>query len=109
MTRRAVPSSGRRPNAIARCSTFGPYSQSLVRRMSVVPIGLYRIVVSPILFSHYGPACRFEPQCSSYAREAILRHGLPRGLMLTLRRVIRCRPGGGFGFDPVPCERIARA
>ena len=48
------------------------------------------------------PVCRFEPSCSRYAYEAFDRHGALRGLWLTLRRLSRCRPGGGEGWDPVP-------
>lgn len=46
--------------------------------------------------------CRFTPSCSSYAREALIVHGSRRGLWLTLRRLVRCRPLGPSGFDPVP-------
>jgi putative membrane protein insertion efficiency factor len=48
------------------------------------------------------PVCRFHPSCSQYTLEAVERHGALRGGWLGVRRVIRCRPGGGFGFDPVP-------
>ncbi|MGH9272831.1 MAG: membrane protein insertion efficiency factor YidD [Ilumatobacteraceae bacterium] len=46
--------------------------------------------------------CRFTPTCSSYAREALLAHGSWRGLWLTARRLVRCRPFGPSGYDPVP-------
>lgn len=46
--------------------------------------------------------CRFEPSCSVYGHEAISRHGALRGTWLTARRLGRCHPWGGFGFDPVP-------
>ena len=46
--------------------------------------------------------CRFFPTCSEYAHEAIATHGSVRGLWLTLRRLVRCRPLGPSGFDPVP-------
>jgi putative membrane protein insertion efficiency factor len=46
--------------------------------------------------------CRFTPSCSSYAREALTLHGTRRGLWLTTRRLLRCRPFGPSGFDPVP-------
>ena len=46
--------------------------------------------------------CRFTPSCSSYAREALTVHGAWRGLRLTARRLVRCRPFGPSGFDPVP-------
>jgi uncharacterized protein len=46
--------------------------------------------------------CRFTPSCSSYAREALTVHGTRRGLWLSARRLLRCRPFGPSGFDPVP-------
>ena len=46
--------------------------------------------------------CRFSPSCSCYAVEALQTHGTPRGLWLTLRRLVRCRPFGPSGYDPVP-------
>jgi putative membrane protein insertion efficiency factor len=46
--------------------------------------------------------CRFDPSCSSYALEALERHGALRGSWLTLRRLARCHPWGGTGWDPVP-------
>ena len=46
--------------------------------------------------------CRFTPSCSSYARDALTVHGTRRGLWLTARRLVRCRPFGPSGFDPVP-------
>lgn len=46
--------------------------------------------------------CRFVPSCSVYGHEAIKRHGAARGTWLTARRLSRCHPWGGFGFDPVP-------
>jgi putative membrane protein insertion efficiency factor len=58
----------------------------------------YQVAVSPVL-----PAsCRFEPSCSRYARPALATHGALRGSWLTVKRIVRCRPGGGSGYDPVP-------
>lgn len=48
------------------------------------------------------PSCRYHPSCSHYAIEAVQTHGAWRGLGLALRRLGRCHPWGGHGFDPVP-------
>ncbi|MEJ5231243.1 MAG: membrane protein insertion efficiency factor YidD [Geminicoccaceae bacterium] len=61
-------------------------------------VQLYRYLISPIL----GPCCRFLPTCSEYALEAVERHGPWRGTWLAVRRVARCHPWGGEGYDPVP-------
>ena len=61
-------------------------------------IRLYQIAVSPYL----AMSCRFQPTCSTYAREAIAHHGPLRGGVLAVRRIARCQPWGGEGFDPVP-------
>ena len=65
-------------------------------------IAAYRWLISPLLLANAGPACRFEPTCSEYAHQALAAFGLGRGLYLTLRRLSRCRPMGGWGYDPVP-------
>lgn len=67
------------------------------------PIHAYRLLLSPLL----GPACRFAPSCSAYALEAIATHGPLRGALLAARRLARCHPWGGEGYDPVP--RLADA
>lgn len=46
--------------------------------------------------------CRYVPSCSTYAREALAHHGAGRGTWLTVRRICRCAPWGGHGYDPVP-------
>jgi putative membrane protein insertion efficiency factor len=61
-------------------------------------LDFYKKAISPWL----PPACRFEPTCSIYAREAIERYGLARGLALAARRLLRCHPFQSGGFDPVP-------
>ena len=58
----------------------------------------YQLLVSPVL----APTCRYEPTCSAYALEAVSRFGTVRGGWLALKRLARCRPWGGAGFDPVP-------
>jgi uncharacterized protein len=72
------------------------------RYAAIAVITVYRAFISPLLLSLFGRACRFEPSCSAYASEALLRHGLIRGGALAARRVSRCHPMGGHGFDPVP-------
>jgi putative membrane protein insertion efficiency factor len=63
-------------------------------------IRAYQLLVAPIL----PPSCRFYPSCSHYAAEAVARHGARRGSWLALRRLLRCHPWGGSGYDPVPSE-----
>lgn len=70
----------------------------------IAAIWLYRITLSPLMGGH----CRFRPTCSVYGLEAYRTHGPLRGTWLTLRRVSRCHPFGGKGFDPVP-PRAERA
>jgi putative membrane protein insertion efficiency factor len=57
------------------------------------------------LTAHRPSPCRYIPTCSEYSREALETHGAARGSWLTVRRLARCHPLGGFGFDPVPSER----
>ncbi|NAZ35876.1 membrane protein insertion efficiency factor YidD [Rubellimicrobium sp. CFH 75288] len=66
-----------------------------------LPVRAYRLVLSPWLGHH----CRYTPTCSAYALEALARHGALRGGWLTLRRLARCHPWGGFGVDDVPPPR----
>ena len=70
----------------------------MIRALLSAPIHAYRLLLSPLL----GPACRYAPSCSAYAMEAIAVHGPLRGSMLAARRVLRCHPWGGDGYDPVP-------
>lgn len=64
----------------------------------IFPIEFYRKYVSPLT----PPSCRFTPTCSLYALEAIRRYGPFKGGYLTLRRILKCHPWGGSGYDPVP-------
>ena len=64
-------------------------------------IGLIRLYQAAIL-SWLPPVCRFTPTCSAYGLEAVERHGGMRGGWLILRRLSRCHPWGGVGYDPVP-------
>ncbi len=66
-----------------------------------VLIGLVRFY--QVAISSWTPAsCRFTPTCSTYAIEALREHGAARGAWLSLRRILRCHPWGGFGYDAVP-------
>lgn len=72
-------------------------SRIAVRLLSL-PIYFYRAAISPLL----PPACRYTPTCSAYALEALRRHGPLRGSWLAIKRIMRCHPWGGSGYDPVP-------
>lgn len=61
-------------------------------------IKFYRLCISPYL----APSCRFSPTCSQYGIEAIRKHGALKGGYLTIKRILRCHPLGGSGYDPVP-------
>ena len=67
-------------------------------RVLALPVRFYRAAFSPTV----GHNCRYQPTCSAYALEALERHGVLRGGWLALRRILRCHPAGGCGFDPVP-------
>lgn len=64
---------------------------------------LYKILISP--FMQCG--CRYLPTCSEYAEEAFVKHGAIKGCFLTIKRIIRCNPFGGSGFDPVPSNLVS--
>lgn len=61
-------------------------------------ITFYRAAISPLLPS----SCRFIPSCSEYGLTAFQRFGFRKGFVLTVKRILRCRPGGSHGYDPVP-------
>ncbi|MBO7585446.1 MAG: membrane protein insertion efficiency factor YidD [Bacteroidales bacterium] len=61
-------------------------------------IRFYKVCISPYLGNH----CRYTPTCSQYAYEAISKYGILKGGWLALRRLLRCHPWGGSGYDPVP-------
>ncbi|MFA4180480.1 membrane protein insertion efficiency factor YidD [Xylanibacter rodentium] len=79
-------------------------SSLLIRLRSVVvwllclPIRFYQRCISPLT----PPACRFTPTCSEYTRQAIVKYGPLKGVWLGLKRILRCHPWGGRGYDPVP-------
>jgi len=61
-------------------------------------VRIYQGAISPLI----GPACRYEPSCSQYAVVAIQKHGAFKGAWLAVKRIGRCHPWGGHGYDPVP-------
>jgi putative membrane protein insertion efficiency factor len=75
-----------------------PRLQTVLRKLLVLPIRTYRVILSPL----FPPACRFYPSCSAYSEEAVLTHGLVRGSLLAGRRLLRCHPWSAPGVDPVP-------
>ncbi|OWU73518.1 membrane protein insertion efficiency factor YidD [Marinibacterium profundimaris] len=69
-----------------------------------LPVRAYRLLLSPWV----GFNCRYQPTCSAYAMEALERHGALRGSWLAFRRIARCHPFGGSGYDPVPAPKDDR-
>ncbi len=64
----------------------------------LLPIRFYQVCISP----YTPPSCRYTPTCSEYAVQALKKHGAVKGLYLAIRRILRCHPWGGSGYDPVP-------
>lgn len=70
----------------------------LITWVLILPVLFYQKVISPFT----PPTCRFTPTCSEYTRQALLKYGPLKGLYLAIRRILRCNPWGGSGYDPVP-------
>ena len=81
---------------------FWQRSLGVLKRIVAFPLILlvrfYQLCLSPLK----PPSCRFTPTCSQYAIEALRKHGPIKGLYLTTKRLLRCHPWGGSGYDPVP-------
>jgi hypothetical protein len=71
-----------------------------VRTFLILLVRAYQVTLSPL----FSGCCRFEPSCSNYMIEALQRHGVFKGLYLGIRRLLRCHPFGGSGYDPVPLD-----
>lgn len=83
-------------------TAFWSRLQSACKRVATWPlialVRFYQYCISPLT----PPSCRYTPTCSQYALEALRKYGLLKGLWLTLKRLARCHPWGGSGYDPVP-------
>ena len=75
-----------------------------LRELLLAPLHLYRRVISPLI----GPRCRYHPTCSQYALDAVRTHGLIRGGVLAVWRVMRCNPWSHGGVDPVARQTLFR-
>ena len=81
------------PTTPSRTRAPSPFVKALVQL-----VRLYQAGISSLL----GRNCRFEPTCSEYMAQALTKHGLPAGLLLGVRRLLRCHPFSKGGYDPVP-------
>jgi uncharacterized protein len=70
----------------------------LFSKFFILLIKIYQLAISPLL----GGNCRFAPTCSQYGVDAIHKHGAFKGFYLAVKRILRCHPWGGSGYDPVP-------
>ena len=70
----------------------------------VILVRIYQILISPVIHAFGGPmsGCRFSPTCSQYFIDAVRVHGSVRGAWMGVKRIFRCHPWGGLGYDPVP-------
>lgn len=76
-----------------------PTTPGIATRFLITGVHMYQVMLGPLMGGH----CRFMPTCSVYSIEALQTHGAIKGTWLTIRRIIRCQPWGGSGYDPVPC------
>ena len=72
--------------------------KTLLRKAFLLPVYFYRVFISPLT----PPSCRYTPTCSQYMVEAVLKYGIFKGTWLGIKRILRCHPWGGSGYDPVP-------
>lgn len=70
----------------------------ILRKIFLLPVYFYRVFISPLT----PPSCRYTPTCSQYMVEAVLKYGIFKGGWLGIKRILRCHPWGGSGYDPVP-------
>ncbi|KKQ92170.1 MAG: hypothetical protein UT58_C0006G0020 [Microgenomates group bacterium GW2011_GWC1_39_7b] len=73
-----------------------------MNKFLIAAIKFYKKTISPVFEQVFGKACRFTPTCSEYTIEALERFGAARGFSLGFKRVLKCHPWGGSGWNPVP-------
>ncbi len=73
--------------------------KQLLRKLFIFPIRIYQVSLSPLLGAN---KCQFEPSCSHYTVESIQEWGVGKGIWMGMKRIGRCHPWGGHGYDPVP-------
>jgi uncharacterized protein len=88
------------PASSAACPERGA-DVSVSVRIVLAVLRVYKMLLSPL----FAGACRYTPSCSTYMGDALSEHGLLRGTWLGVRRLARCHPFGGHGYDPVPSRR----
>jgi len=71
------------------------------KKILLISIKFYKATISIVLRSFFGTGCRFEPTCSEYAHQAISTRGVIMGLLLSIKRILRCHPWSKGGYDPV--------
>lgn len=94
-----------------KADTTGKESRvSFLAHVAALLVRVYQLVLSPLKYALFGSmsGCRFQPTCSCYARESLLRHGFFRGGWMALRRILRCHPWHPGGYDPVPDSTSGR-
>jgi hypothetical protein len=73
-----------------------------MKRIIIFPflilIKFYQSFISPLLPS----TCRFTPTCSEYSKQCLIKHGLLKGSLMSIKRILKCNPWGGNGYDPIP-------
>lgn len=86
------------PHASGRARALLRRASRLTVYFALALIRVYQFCISPLLL----PSCRYVPSCSTYAAEAIRKWGIGKGMWYAVRRLLRCHPFGGHGYDPVP-------
>lgn len=72
--------------------------KNFFKKLVILPVRFYQYTIRPLLPN----SCRYTPSCSQYSIEAINKYGALKGSWLGLKRILRCHPWGGHGYDPVP-------